>query len=129
MLKITSEKEVKKRYKLLTLLILRTLRTLLSLLLLLTLPILLYETSTRTPKELSSPIFLCLSVSQSVCKASVTHDQISTFYRTRIRSLATLITNSLTNCCLVVNATLVTKTRCQIWCTIELHRDPISKVL
>ena len=63
MLKITSEKEVKKRYKLLTLLILRTLRTLLSLLLLLTLPILLYETSTGTPKELSSPIFPCLSVS------------------------------------------------------------------
>ena len=24
---------------------------------------------------------------------------------------------------------LVIKTQCQIWCTIELHRDPISKVL
>ena len=23
----------------------------------------------------------------------------------------------------------INKTRCQIWCTIELHRDPISKVL
>ena len=38
-----------------------------------------YESSTHTSKELSSSIFQCLSVIESVREASVTPDQLSTF--------------------------------------------------
>ena len=50
-----------------------------------------------TGDKLSSPIFCCLSV----CQVSVAPDQISTFYRTRVRSLFTLVSNWLTDSCLV----------------------------
>ena len=39
-----------------------------------------YESSTHTSTELRSPIFQSLSVSEWVCEASVSPDQISTFF-------------------------------------------------
>ena len=58
----------------------------------------------------------------------------SSWFSLDIRSLCRKYLKQLILCllsmwCIVLSMHMLLKTRCQIWCTIEAHRDPISKVL
>ena len=59
----------------------------------------------------------------AVCKFTVIIDVLQGW---EVFNIHTLLKNRHFSRC---NCAWLDKTRCQIWCTIEFHRDPISKVL